>query len=47
MINNGCGLWQENKRLTQRDVYTIHHDWEKARRYIRLIRECIEENWRP
>lgn len=38
----GCTL-----EFTQRDVYTIHHDWEKARRYIRLIRECIEENWRP
>lgn len=38
----GCTL-----EFTQRDVYTIAHDEEKARRYIKIIRECIEENWQP
>ena len=36
----GCKL-----EITQRDVYTINHDPSKARRYVQLIRECIEENW--
>lgn len=37
----GCKL-----EITQRDVYSINHDEKKARRYIQIIRECIDENWR-
>lgn len=36
----GCKL-----EITQRDVYSINHDEQKARRYIEIIRECIAENW--
>ena len=38
----GCSL-----EITQRDVYTIHHDEEKARRYVAIIREEIENHWKP
>ena len=33
--------------ITQRDVYTIHHNEEKARRYVAIIREEIDKNWQP
>lgn len=38
----GCTL-----EFTQRDVYTIDHNPEKARRYIQIIRECIDTHWQP
>ena len=34
----GCRL-----EVTQRDVYTIHHDVGKARRYVEILREETEE----
>lgn len=37
----GCKM-----EITQRDVYTIHHNEKKARRYVEIIRQEIEENWR-
>ncbi len=36
----GCKM-----EITQRDVYTIHRNEQKARRYIEIIREEIENNW--
>lgn len=36
----GCTL-----EITQRDVYTIHGDIPKARRFIEIIRDCIERHW--
>jgi hypothetical protein len=36
----GCQL-----EFTQRDVYTIHNDEEKAKRYIQIIRDEIEKSW--
>ncbi len=36
----GCQL-----EITQRDVYTIHGNEEKAKRYIDIIRDEIERNW--
>ncbi|MCL2708917.1 MAG: hypothetical protein FWF03_07370 [Defluviitaleaceae bacterium] len=38
----GCKL-----EFAQRDVYTIHGNVGKARRYAELIRLCAEENWKP
>ena len=38
----GCTL-----EFTQRDVYTIHNNPEKARRYVEILRECIAEDWSP
>ena len=38
-----CGCKME---ITQRDVYTIHHNIPKARRYVEIIREEIENNWK-
>lgn len=38
----GCRM-----EITQRDVYTIHHNIEKARRYVEIIREEIENHWKP
>ncbi|MFR8468594.1 hypothetical protein BLA28_23850 [Eisenbergiella tayi] len=37
----GCKM-----EITQRDVYTIHNNIPKARRYVSLIREEIENNWK-
>lgn len=37
----GCQL-----EIAQRDVYTINNDVNKAKRYVGVVRECIEENWR-
>lgn len=36
----GCKM-----EFTQRDVYTIHHNEKKAKRYIEIIREEIENHW--
>jgi len=36
----GCVL-----EITQRDVYTINHDENKAKRYIEIIRQEIENHW--
>jgi hypothetical protein len=36
----GCHL-----EITQRDVYTIHNNEAKVRRYVAIIRECIEKYW--
>jgi len=33
--------------FTQRDVYTINKNANKARRYVELIRETIDEHWQP
>ena len=38
----GCEL-----EITQRDVYTIHHNEEKAKRFIAIIREEIANHWKP
>lgn len=32
--------------ITQRDIYTIDNNVQKARRYIQIIREEIENNWK-
>lgn len=37
----GCKM-----EITQRDVYTIHHNIPKARRYVEIIREEIETHWK-
>lgn len=39
-----CGCTLE---VTQRDVYTIHHNEEKVRRYVQIIREEAENHWKP
>ena len=36
----GCKL-----EFTQRDVYTLHNNIEKGRRYIQILREEIENCW--
>ena len=36
----GCKL-----EFTQRDVYTLHGNEEKGRRYIEILREEIEDKW--
>lgn len=37
----GCHM-----EITQRDVYTIHNDVDKAKRYVAIIREEIENHWK-
>lgn len=37
----GCRM-----EITQRDVYTINRDEGKARRYVEIIREEVENNWK-
>lgn len=37
----GCKM-----EITQRDVYTIHHNIPKARRYVEVIRQEIENHWK-
>ena len=37
----GCRM-----EITQRDVYTINHDIGKARRYVEIIRQEIENHWK-
>ena len=36
----GCEM-----EITQRDVYTIHNNVEKAHRYIEIIKEEIADHW--
>lgn len=36
----GCAL-----EITQREVFTVHGDAGKVKRYVKLIRECIEKEW--
>ena len=38
----GCAL-----EIPQRDVFTINHDENKAKRYVEIIREEIENCWQP
>ena len=38
----GCHL-----EITQRDVYTVHNDIEKVKRYVQLIRQSIDRCWKP
>jgi len=37
----GCKM-----EITQRDVYTIHNDIAKAKRYVEIIRQEIENHWK-
>lgn len=37
----GCKM-----EITQRDVYTIHHNIKKAKRYVEIVYEEIEKYWR-
>lgn len=37
----GCKM-----EITQRDVYTIHHDIAKAKRYVDIIKEEIVNHWK-
>lgn len=37
----GCKL-----EITQRDVYTIHGNIDKAKRFVEIIRQEIEKNWK-
>lgn len=39
-LNQGRSL-----EFTQRDVYTIHHDISKVKRYVEIIREECAEKW--
>ncbi|MBS5521819.1 MAG: hypothetical protein KHX56_06045 [Clostridiales bacterium] len=39
-LARGCSM-----EITQRDVYTINHDLAKARRYVDIIKEEIENLW--
>jgi len=41
-LNSAKGCFLE---ITQRDVYTIHHDENKAKRYVDIIREEIGNCW--
>ena len=38
----GCHL-----EITQRDVYTVHNDIDKVKRYVQLIRQSIDRCWKP
>ena len=38
----GCHL-----EITQRDVYTVHHNIDKVKRYVQIIRESIDRCWKP
>ena len=38
----GCRL-----EITQRDVYLLHGNVEKVRRYVQLARETLENYWKP
>lgn len=31
--------------FTIRDVYTIHHDVDKAKRCVAIMKECIADAW--
>ncbi|WP_300683790.1 hypothetical protein [Acutalibacter sp. 1XD8-36] len=39
---SGCKL-----EIAQRDVYHINNTPEKVKRYVQLIRETLEDNWKP
>ncbi|NBJ88336.1 hypothetical protein [Acutalibacter sp. 1XD8-36] len=39
---SGCKL-----EIAQRDVYHINNTPEKVKRYVQLIREILEDNWKP
>ncbi len=39
---SGCRL-----EITQRDVYLLHGNTEKVKRYVQLVREAVEKYWRP
>lgn len=32
--------------ITQRDVYTVHSNISKVKRYVEIIRQCLDEEWR-
>ena len=36
----GCQL-----EIVQRDILTMHHNMEKGRRYIEILRDEIEKHW--
>jgi len=38
----GCTL-----EITQRDVYTVHNNPAKVRRYVEIIQECVQKEWKP
>ena len=38
----GCHL-----EITQRDVYTIHNNPDKVKRYVQIIRQSIDRCWQP
>ncbi|MCL2033132.1 MAG: hypothetical protein FWG94_00210 [Oscillospiraceae bacterium] len=38
----GCTL-----EITQRDVYTVHGNPAKVRRYVEIIRKCVQQGWNP
>ena len=51
LIFSGIDVYKRQARgckmeITQRDVYTIDRNVEKARRYIQVIREEIEDHWK-
>lgn len=33
--------------IAQREVGTIFGDFERGRRYVQILRECVEEYWKP
>ena len=39
---SGCKL-----EIAQRDVYHINNTPDKVKQYVRLIRESLEEYWKP
>ena len=39
---SGCHL-----EITQRDVYTVHNDIDKVKRYVQIIRQSIDRCWKP
>ncbi len=39
---SGCKL-----EIAQRDVYHINNTSDKVKRYVQLIRETLENNWKP
>ena len=33
--------------IAQREVGTIYGDFERGRRYVQIVKECVEEYWKP
>ena len=33
--------------IAQREVGTIYGDYERGRRYVQILRECVQEYWKP